>query len=792
MVKKIKNRLKSKTIKIKGVNKASKRSKPKKSLRKISRPAAKIKSKSLTKAGKKKAIDQFPIISIVIVNHNGEKFLKKCLSSVFSTNYPKDKLDVIFLDNASVDNSVKLVKEKYKKARIFVNNVNNYCKANNIGIQEAKGEYIVLLNNDTQVTHNWLKGLLQTIQQDPKIGAVGGKILFENGKINSTGHQEYPNFYWGDRGYKETDKEQYDKTEEMTSLCGVAVMYRRKCFEHVGLFDEDFVMYVEDVDLAHRCRERGWKIVYTPKSVVYHFNHGTSYVLNPDDPDKVEKRFVERNRLLFIAKHFPEKLADALSTSAFFYIDKNYDLLYDNLGILLMKLIESHKPAKVRSVLSDFFTNFKKIISFEKDLVNVQTQLKEQLAQLKKWLNIREQELKSKDNKIADLKRELKYTSQTVEKELKSQLSSQAKQEKENKQLMALREKEFQKQEKLFLSENKKLVSTYKEELQKQDKLHFTDKQQRELLVEKQLKEVKERYTGLITDLKESFAKESQKQDTARLALKDEKKQLELSMQNKLKEINDTNRIFKNELKETFKEEFNKQEKQFLEEKRKLEKSIDLQLKETEKQLKDKDLQLKKKDNSQKQLKKELENSFKKERIQLKNQIKVLSNKSKKHKNEISNLKERLSKKDIEILQNKQSHDKQLNDGLRELHQFRYQNKELKEDAKKLKQDLFNLQKLETELRHQILEKNTELVGVKQDYEERFSEKFLDFSNQVIEKKMEIKNIHDEKNVLDNENEFLKSELNKKSQELKTIKASIFYEMYLLKQSLFTRMNRKN
>jgi hypothetical protein len=131
-----------------------------------------------------------PSVSIIVVNYNGKRFLEECFDSIFSLSYPKEKLEVILVDNGSTDGSLDLVKDKYPNVLIIQNTVNNYCKANNLGIASSKGKYVALLNNDVKVEKNWLIELIKIMERDERIGAVMGKVLFPDGKIQSTGHYE--------------------------------------------------------------------------------------------------------------------------------------------------------------------------------------------------------------------------------------------------------------------------------------------------------------------------------------------------------------------------------------------------------------------------------------------------------------------------------------------------------------------------------------------------------------------------------------------------------------------------
>jgi GT2 family glycosyltransferase len=130
----------------------------------------------------------YPQVSIITVNFNGKKYLKRFFDSLFKLNYPKDKLKVIFVDNLSTDNSVAMVRKNYPQVKVISNDVNNYCKANNLGIRASATELVALVNNDTKMDKDWLMELVRVISQDRKIACVGGKILNMKGVIQNAGH----------------------------------------------------------------------------------------------------------------------------------------------------------------------------------------------------------------------------------------------------------------------------------------------------------------------------------------------------------------------------------------------------------------------------------------------------------------------------------------------------------------------------------------------------------------------------------------------------------------------------
>jgi GT2 family glycosyltransferase len=232
--------------------------------------------------------NNFPKVSIITVNFNGKKFLKTLFDSVFRLNYPKNKLEIILVDNVSVDNSVEFVKNNYPTIKIIKNDVNNYCKAINLGLVASKSKYVALVNNDTRLDKNWLIELIKVISKDKKVAAVGSKILNMAGKIQNVAHYELPNFYWGERGAGQVRK-RYNAIEEVSSLSGAIVLYRKNVIFEVGLFDEDFVIYGEDVDMHFRLRRKGYKLISVPTSIAYHKFHGTAN-------EEFSRYYIERNR----------------------------------------------------------------------------------------------------------------------------------------------------------------------------------------------------------------------------------------------------------------------------------------------------------------------------------------------------------------------------------------------------------------------------------------------------------------------------------------------------------------
>jgi GT2 family glycosyltransferase len=220
-----------------------------------------------------------PETVVVIVNWNGERFLEGCLRSVFAQVYTDFK--VVFVDNGSTDGSVAFVRKNFPQVDIIALDKNyGFARANNIAIKKALengAEYIALLNNDTKVEKNWLGELAETMRAGMRVGICASKMLrMDNpGILDSTGHIFIDGIIYG-RGGEEPDKGQYDRQLDVAGACAGACLYRKKMLETIGLFDESFGSYYEDVELSWRAHKAGWKAKYVPGAVVYHKRYGSS------------------------------------------------------------------------------------------------------------------------------------------------------------------------------------------------------------------------------------------------------------------------------------------------------------------------------------------------------------------------------------------------------------------------------------------------------------------------------------------------------------------------------------
>lgn len=211
--------------------------------------------------------------------------------------------EIILVDNGSHDGSVDFVAERFPEVRIIENGENQgFAAGNNVAIRVAQGDYIVTLNNDTRAEPDWLKELIKVVETDPKIGMCASKMLFYHhaGVLNSTGISlDIAGIAWDRRG-GERDDGRNDEPVEIFGPCAGAALYRREMLDEVGLFDEDFFAYHEDVDLAWRARSRGWRCMYNPQAVVYHVHSGTGM-----EGSAFKNCLLGRNKIWTMVKNYP-------------------------------------------------------------------------------------------------------------------------------------------------------------------------------------------------------------------------------------------------------------------------------------------------------------------------------------------------------------------------------------------------------------------------------------------------------------------------------------------------------
>ena len=219
----------------------------------------------------------FPLkVSIVVPNWNGMKFVGMCLDSLAQLDF--EGHEVIVVDNGSSDGSREMIEEQYPWVRLLKMPDNmGFAIACNEGIKASNAEYIVLLNNDIEVTPDWLKELYEGMERHPECGMGTTKMMFLDNRdvFYNTGDLFHSWSAGGGRGQGEKDTGQYEEEDYVFGACAGAGIYRRELFNQVGLFDEDFFIFAEDVDLNMRGQLKGLKAIYLPKAKVFHIGTAT-------------------------------------------------------------------------------------------------------------------------------------------------------------------------------------------------------------------------------------------------------------------------------------------------------------------------------------------------------------------------------------------------------------------------------------------------------------------------------------------------------------------------------------
>ena len=244
-----------------------------------------------------------PLISVVILNWNGSRIVEKCLKSLQAQTY--NPLEIIVVDNASTDGSADLIRRRFPDVNLIVNERNlGFGGGNNVGIRASQGRYIMMLNNDARLDAKCIEELKRSIEKDERYGACACKILLENedNLVDSAGIVVFWDGLSIGRGRLEKG-DRYNKEEEVFFSSGCACLFRKKMLDDIGLLDEDFFAYADETDMGWRARMAGWKCIYNPKAVVYHFHSASSGTYSP-----LKAFLVERNRIWVAIKNFPLSL----------------------------------------------------------------------------------------------------------------------------------------------------------------------------------------------------------------------------------------------------------------------------------------------------------------------------------------------------------------------------------------------------------------------------------------------------------------------------------------------------
>lgn len=254
-------------------------------------------------------------LSIIVVSYNTKNLTTQTIQSVVSTLKNNVDYEIIVSDNNSTDESIEFLKNKFPQVKIIENSSNlGFAKANNIAIKQSTGKYVLLLNSDTLVKDNCIQICLNYIDKHIDVGALGCKVLLENGLLDHACKRGFPNpkaSLWYILGLHKVwpkNKEfgaytlsyiNENSISEVDSLTGAFMLLRKEVIDKVGLLDENFFMYGEDIDWCFRIKEAGWKIIYYSDAEIIHLKGGSS-------KKKRLKTIYEFHRamILFYNKHY--------------------------------------------------------------------------------------------------------------------------------------------------------------------------------------------------------------------------------------------------------------------------------------------------------------------------------------------------------------------------------------------------------------------------------------------------------------------------------------------------------
>jgi GT2 family glycosyltransferase len=252
-----------------------------------------------------------PFIDIVIVNYNGKCFLGECLASLENSDYPRDRFEVIFVDNDSKDESVKYIKETFPWVRVLALDKNyGFAEGNNRGVQLAGGDFIFLLNSDTVVESTCISKLVKTMETDTAIGCCVPKIyLYDTPEVLDSAGSAFDNlgFCWSLR-FKQEDSKEDNEVKEVPMATACALLFRRSILSQTYLFDPSFFMAYEELDFNLRMRELGYKIKLVPTARIYHRFSASQQTYFSTQPTVFKQFNSNRNRAKILAKYYPAKI----------------------------------------------------------------------------------------------------------------------------------------------------------------------------------------------------------------------------------------------------------------------------------------------------------------------------------------------------------------------------------------------------------------------------------------------------------------------------------------------------
>lgn len=294
-------------------------------------------------------------VSVILVNWNGCDLLERSLSALFTMTH-KVTMQVIVVDNASSDGSVAMVRRQFPQATLLINSNNvGFARANNQALELVRGRYILLLNTDAFVHDGAVDGMVAFMDDHPDAGSVGCRLYYEDGMLQRscfafpTLATELWSVLFLDRLFS---KSRYfgayqmtywdmNNTQPVDSLMGACIMVRSDVIRRIGLFDEQFFMYSEEIDLCYRIQKEGLRNYYLPQFSAIHLWGGSSRRVRRDSFLRLYQ-----SRVKFFRKHYGEKVVEKYKTILLFSA-----FLRVSLGVILLL---SRRTSDMRETIRDY------------------------------------------------------------------------------------------------------------------------------------------------------------------------------------------------------------------------------------------------------------------------------------------------------------------------------------------------------------------------------------------------------------------------------------------------------
>ncbi len=278
-----------------------------------------------------------PDVSVIILSFNTLELTRACLQTVFASKLGRYTTEVIVCDNGSRDGSIEMISKEFPEVVLIDNKKNvGFAAGNNPGMKRARGRYILLLNSDTEVSPRAIAMMLDYLERSPDVGAATCKLVLPDGTIDPACHRGFPTpwaaftYFVGleklfpasplfgqyHQGYKDTAT-----IHDVDVISGAFFFVRREVVQKVGVLDEDYYFYGEDMDWCYRIREAGWNIIFNPTVTVLHRKKQSGRA-NADRARRIrtELYFYQYNKL-FYKKNYEAKYPRLLMSSIYFLFD---------------------------------------------------------------------------------------------------------------------------------------------------------------------------------------------------------------------------------------------------------------------------------------------------------------------------------------------------------------------------------------------------------------------------------------------------------------------------------------